>query len=239
METRAVLFEGRRLEYVLERKNVKNINLRVRAGGIYASASRRVPAAAVDRFVLSRAAYILAAKDRLEAVQRAAPPPHAYEPGEVFTVQGRDYALAVVPGTRDSAYIAGGLLVLRMRDPADRARRERLALGFMEKQCQAVFGAMLDRLYPALEAMGAPRPTLRFRNMRSRWGVCHVKSAVITLNKRLLPMDPALGEYVVTHELCHLIVPDHSPRFYALLEGLLPDWKARRAALSAAPSHWP
>lgn len=239
MEERTVRWEGQTIRYVLERKQVKNINLRIRPEGVFASASRRVSALTVDRFVLSRAPYILQVQERFAAMAQAAPPPRRYEPGEVFHIQGEPFVLEIVPGRRDGVSAAGGRLALTMAEPADTARRERLVIRYMEGRCRTLFGQLLERLYPLVEPLGAARPTLRFRDMRSRWGVCNVQKAVITINKRLLPMDPAYGEYVLMHELCHLLVADHSPRFYALLGSFMPDWRARRAALNASPSHWP
>lgn len=74
-------------------------------------------------------------------------------------------------------------------------------------------------------------PKLRIRDMDTRWGSCLAKKGIITLNKRLLEAPRDCIEYVVTHEFCHFIHPNHSKRFYDFLTMLLPDWKARKKVL--------
>ena len=67
--------------------------------------------------------------------------------------------------------------------------------------------------------------------MKSRWGTCHVKKGIVTLNKRLLAAPRGAVEYVVLHELCHLIYPDHSKQFYDFLLLLYPGYYVHNAVL--------
>lgn len=97
--------------------------------------------------------------------------------------------------------------------------------------CRQRFQAVLDRLLPLLGAYRLPPVTLRLRTMKSRWGSCAWATGAVTLNRRLYFAPPECLEYVALHELCHLVVHDHSPRFHALLAGLMPDWKDRKARL--------
>ncbi len=167
--------------YTLTRRKVKNLNLRVRGDGTVAvSAAPRVPAAAVDEFVASRADWVRAARAKAlarAARTEAAPPP----------------------------------------DPA---------------AALALFTALSDRVYPAFaDALGGQRPTIRVRDMKSRWGVCSPAKRQITFALQLYHQPPAAQIYVVVHEYCHFLVPDHSPAFWAEVAKLLPDWKARRRLL--------
>lgn len=74
---------------------------------------------------------------------------------------------------------------------------------------------------------------IKFRSMKSKWGSCNVKTGVITLNTLLVAMPIECVEYVVVHELCHLIHPDHSPNFHQAMSGFLPDWKERKKVLNS------
>lgn len=74
-------------------------------------------------------------------------------------------------------------------------------------------------------------PTLRIRDMETRWGSCLAKKGIITLNKRLLEAPRYCIEYVVTHEFCHFIHPNHSKQYYAFLTMLMPDWRERKKVL--------
>ncbi len=80
-------------------------------------------------------------------------------------------------------------------------------------------------------ALNKSLPEIRFRIMRSRWGSCHPVKEKITLNALLFHLPEEFLEYVIAHELCHLQEANHGPKFYALMDSLLPDWKSRRAGL--------
>jgi len=74
-------------------------------------------------------------------------------------------------------------------------------------------------------------PTLRIRNMVSRWGSCQKEKGTIALNRRLIEAPKNCIEYVVIHEFCHLVHPNHSKQFYALLQVMLPDWRESKDLL--------
>ena len=96
----------------------------------------------------------------------------------------------------------------------------------------AYFTAMSDKVYPAFAGvLGGQKPTIKVRDMTSRWGVCYMKRRQITFALQLYNMPPAAQIYVVVHEYCHFLQPNHSPAFWAEVEKLLPDWKERRALL--------
>lgn len=79
--------------------------------------------------------------------------------------------------------------------------------------------------------LGVKAGKLVYRNMTSRWGSCQPATGRICINVRLALYPPACLEYVVVHELCHLIERGHGPRFKALLDECLPDWRERRSKL--------
>ena len=101
-----------------------------------------------------------------------------------------------------------------------------------QAEALACFTAMSDKVYPAFAGvLGGQKPTIRVRDMTSRWGVCYMKRRQITFALQLYNMPPAAQIYVVVHEYCHFLQPNHSPAFWAEVAKLLPDWKARRALL--------
>ena len=100
---------------------------------------------------------------------------------------------------------------------------------------------MSDKVYPAFAGvLGGQKPTIKVRSMTSRWGVCHMAKRQITFALQLYNMPEAAQIYVVVHEYCHFLQPDHSPAFWAEVAKLMPDWKARRDLLKdnglASPS---
>lgn len=100
------------------------------------------------------------------------------------------------------------------------------------QEALAHFSALSAQVYPAFASLlGGVPPEIRVRDMTSRWGVCVPDKRRITFALQLCQMPPAAQIYVVVHEYCHFLVPNHSPAFWAEVEKLLPDWKARRALL--------
>jgi predicted metal-dependent hydrolase len=232
---RTVTVEGMSLTYELERKNVKNINLRVRPdGSVYASASRSVPVSRVDDFVRSKAAFILAAQQRQRQRQAKQPPAHRYETGEVFYILAQPVTLTVQPGPRGQVALEGTQLRLTAPEGATVEQKKKWMDKFFLAQCQRVFAQVLDRLCPQAAAYGVPRPQLRVRWMKSRWGSCMPGKGIVTLNARLLAAPMSCIEYVAMHELCHFLHADHSPAFYASFTALMPDWPARKQLLREA-----
>lgn len=79
--------------------------------------------------------------------------------------------------------------------------------------------------------MGVKAGSLVYRNMKSRWGSCQPATGRICINIRLALYPPECLEYVVVHELCHLLVPGHGKQFHTLMDRFMPDWKERRDKL--------
>ena len=131
--------------------------------------------------------------------------------------------------------------VRERRDWIDRAA-ERIAASPMAQaenatpQQIAEWRAVVEACVPPLVAawepiLGVKAGKLAYRNMKSRWGSCQPATGRICINVRLALFPPECLEYVVVHELCHLLVSGHGPDFHALLYRVMPDWKQRRAKL--------
>lgn len=123
---------------------------------------------------------------------------------------------------------------IRAAQQRQQARSERIAAVPLPDRAIALahFTAMSDQVYPAFaKVLGGQKPEIRVRKMTSCWGVCHPKQRYITFSLQLYCMPAAAQIYVVVHEYCHFLVPNHSPAFWAEVEKLLPDWKARRELL--------
>ena len=105
------------ISYVLTRKQVKYINLRIKSNGeVAVSAHRRVPATYVDKFVESKAPFILEALERVEKRrEETGDRPHNYETGEIFRLLGRDYTLVVEEAGLEEIFFLGDSLVLRTK----------------------------------------------------------------------------------------------------------------------------
>lgn len=236
---RAVIVEGREILYSLERKPVRNLNLRVRKDGrVYVSADAYIPCGEIDAFVVSKAPYIQKALDHFHEMAQYRPQPKQYVSGETFTILGRGLRLQVTQAAKESISADGIYIQLGVRDLHNIERKRRIVNRFLDQQCRMVFCDVMDMLYPSFQKYGVQRPSLRIRDMETRWGSCLAKKGIITLNKRLLEAPRHCIEYVVMHELCHMVHPNHSRQFYAFLTMLMPDWKERKQYLDKTAVYW-
>lgn len=96
-----------------------------------------------------------------------------------------------------------------------------------KKQAKKIFKEHIDLMYDNF-SRNIPYPSLRIRKMTSRWGVCNIKLKTITLNLELIKRDIKYLDYVIVHELSHLIHPNHSKEFWNLVEENIGDYKKYR-----------
>lgn len=105
---------------------------------------------------------------------------------------------------------------------------------YTKQECLARFLPVSDAVFPLFaDLLRGQKPEIKVREMKSRWGVCHVQKRSITLNTRLAEKPPKAIEYVVLHEYVHFLHPDHGPGFHAEMARLMPDYRQRRKLLNA------
>lgn len=229
--TRTVLHGETEIRYTLQRKRVKNINLRIRPdGSVSVSAPRLVTVAQIDRFVLSKGDYILGAMQKFAEMPKETP--LRYETGEKLSILGKEVTLRVTLGKMEGAILDGDTLILTVKEGADAEKKQRLVKKCIDTLCKDVFGEIVAGIHPEFVQYGLALPTLKIRDMKSRWGSCLVHKGTITLNRRLIEKPVECIRYVAVHEYCHFIHPNHSGAFYALLEKHLPNWKEIKGKLN-------
>ena len=99
-----------------------------------------------------------------------------------------------------------------------------------KKQAKVIFKEHLDNIYNRYSEK-IPYPDLRIRKMTTRWGVCNIKTKTVTLNLELIKRDLKYLDYVIVHELSHLLEPNHSKKFWAVVEKYYPNYKEARKIL--------
>lgn len=222
------------ISYVLTRKQVKYINLRIKSNGeIAVSAHRRVPATYVDKFVESKAPFILEALERVEKRrEETGDRPHNYETGEIFRLLGRDYTLVVEEAGLEEIFFRGDSLVLWTKWPDHYPHKKNMMEKWMRFFTRKTFSEIIDWAYPQFDPYGAPYPVWTVRAMTSRWGSCQPQTGKITLNSKLIFYPKEAIEYVVVHEFAHFAHPDHSKAFWTLVAEIMPDYKERKKLLN-------
>lgn len=236
---RSIIVENREICYQLERKHVKNLNLRIRKdGSVSVSANEMVSCEEIDLFIQSKASYILKAINHFTEMAQYKPQPKQYVSGETFYIQGRALRLHISQAKKEAISSDGIYIFLEVNDINDAEKKRRIVTRFLDQECKTVFSEVIETLYPLVKKYSIEKPSLRIRDMETRWGSCLTKKNIITLNKRLLEAPRHCIEYVVLHELCHLVHPNHSKQFYSFLTMLMPDWKERKAYLDKNATYW-
>ena len=230
-EQRVLKTETDTLQYTFERKHIRNINLRIRPDGtVYVSAPECAEIAAIERFLASKADYIRTAKEKF-AAQSVPTYEMQYISGENVTLLGRNLRIQVIKDKEEFVSSDGIYVYIHVRRPDYFNRKRNLLNAWLNEQCRTVFGEVMQKTAGRFAGYHIPMPQLQIRNMISRWGSCQKEKSIITLNRRLIEAPKNCIEYVVTHEFCHLIHPNHSKQFYALLQVMLPDWKESKDLL--------
>ena len=153
--------------------------------------------------------------------------PREWKTGAPILYRGRELALELFPSRQ--AAIAADLFHLTVRHPtaSEPAAVAESVLHWLKEQALALVAA---RVPAYASRVGRADPDVRLSNARSEWGSCNARG-VIRLNWRLVQLPPALADYVVAHEVAHIVELNHSARFWSLVETLLPGHAALRRQL--------
>ena len=230
---RVISLDGRIVAYELERKKVKNINLRIRSDcSVYLSANNRIAESVIEEFLHKKSSYILLALDKYTEIAKYAYNKHSYATGESFRYLGKDLRLFITQG-KNGVSTDGVYLILSVSDIDNVELKKKLIGRWYDEQCRKVFMEIIAETFRVFKKYNVAMPRLSLRDMTSRWGSCQVKKGVITLNKRLIETPRDAIEYVIMHEFTHFLYQNHSYKFYEMLTTLMPDWKARKNLLEA------
>ena len=227
-----ITLNSREVCYNLERKRVKNINLRIKpSGSIFVSANNHVSEKVIEAFLVSKADYILKALDYYEERAKHAPKPKQYVDGEIFRILGHDRILKVAGDKKNYVQSDDEYITLRVKDVSDTELKMKTMDKWRKDYCKEVLSAVCESVYPKFQKYGVKFPELRFRNMVSRWGSCQPNKCVLTFNTALVEVPLSCIEYVVMHEFTHFLQPNHSKKFYEQLAVFMPDWRERKLLL--------
>jgi predicted metal-dependent hydrolase len=241
LEQRQVEYGTNVIEYRLERRQRATLEITVEPDGLVrVTAPSNAPLEDIAARVRRRARWILAQQASFSRF-RPHTPPRIYVPGETHLYLGRQYRIRVVPpvvgksestvSRTPSVKMARGFLEVRNVDFNDSGTIEKHIKEWYRKRAQVQLPSRLEVNRQRFPDPHAVQPTsLRLQRMRTRWGSMSLAGSLV-LNPDLIraPMDCI--DYVVTHELCHLLVPNHGRQFFELQRLVMPDWERRKQRL--------
>ena len=219
--------DGESVEILVVRKRIKNMYLRINQNGqITVSAPLRLSEKQIDDFVQLKKGWIAKQieKHRIRRQEIAA--------SNIVWWLGGLKPIRLESGTKNTAEMHEDALCLTVKDTKNQAMCDAVLEQWMRQQAFVIFNEQMDRLFHQVFAeYHLPMPKLYLRKMKTLWGSCTPSKNKITLNTALIQYDIRCIEYVVLHELTHLLYIHHDADFYCFLSTHMPDWKERRTEL--------
>ncbi len=218
---------------VVSRKPIKQLYLRIdpRTANIKLSAPRQISYRAIEQFVIDKQDWIKKHQARILAQEKIIN--KQYVSGEILLLWGKPYPLKVVErrGRHGASLTRDGKIQLTIRPNTTMANREKVLKHWYRQQMDLAIATLFDKWQPIM------KQTVRswqVRQMKSRWGSCHIDKRHIVLNLTLVSKPLLCLEYVLVHEMIHLFERYHNARFYRLMDYYLPEWRTYKRQLNAS-----
>ena len=231
MSTDPALIEIRGIPVEIVRKDIKHLHLGVYPpdGRVRVAAPLRLDDDAVRLAVISRLAWIRRKRAEFEGQDRQSR--RDFVSGESHYFEGRRYRMDVVAtdGPTGIRLRGNSWIEMRVRRGTSRDGREALLYRWYRDRMRERIPEMLAKWEPRI---GVTVAEWRIRRMKTRWGTCNREAGRIWLNSELAKKPVSCLEYVVVHEMVHLIERGHTERFRAMLDRVMPGWRGRVEELS-------
>lgn len=214
-------------------KDIRNVHLTVLPpkGRVRISAPRHMTLDTVRVFALSKLPWIKAQREKMARQQREVT--REYLERESHYVWGRRYLLKLIEvEAAPSIELRHRTLALTIRPNADAVAKDAVLARWYRDQVRLRAATLVDEWSRTL---GLDAPRVHVQHMKTKWGSCSPARRSIRLNTELAKKPPKCLEYIVAHELVHLLEPTHNERFKALMRTFLPEWERLRRELNQLP----
>lgn len=212
----------------ITRKPIKHLYLRInRNGELHLSAPQRMPHAEIMAFVAQKQDWIQQKQQQQAARAKAS------NDNTTLTVFGKTYAIVRHVGAyANDLILDNGVCHIFLQPSNATAEIERRLIVEYYRYClQPILTEYVTQYQPII---GVYPKEIRTKNMKTKWGTCNTHAARLWFNVQLARFPKSHIEYVVVHEMVHLLEPSHNQRFYALVEKAMPNWKRYHDALKRA-----
>jgi predicted metal-dependent hydrolase len=214
-------------------KSIKNIHLSVYPpqGSVRIAAPLRMDLDTIRVFAISKLAWIKKQQEKLRGQARQSP--REYLNRESHYVWGKRYLMKVIEhDALPFVELKHSALILHIRPGADDDKKQSVLDEWYRDQLKEEISLLIQKWAPH---MGVEPPTFIARKMKTKWGSCTPSARSIRINLELAKKPPECLEYIVVHELTHLLEPTHNSRFIALMTKFMPKWRFNRDELNQLP----
>ncbi|HEV7667331.1 MAG TPA: SprT family zinc-dependent metalloprotease [Thermoanaerobaculia bacterium] len=216
------------------RKDIKNVHLSVYppAGRVKIAAPLRMSLDTIRLFAIAKLGWIKQQQKILRAQERESP--REFLDRESHYVWGRRYLLRLVEEEgAPRVELHPSRLVLRVRPGTAPSAREAVVSAWYRQLLKVEVPTLITTWEPRL---GVAVEKFYVQRMKTRWGSCNVTARTIRLNTELAKKPRECLEYIVVHEMVHLLERNHGPRFVALMNRFSPNWRSTRDLLNGLPA---
>jgi len=213
------------IEVLIQRKKVRNINLKVdRQGKVSLSCPKNIKEEIIVEFLNSRYEWIKEAIKKLSYGLKYSD--KKFEEGEKHYLFGKELTLILSKEMKDLPKFEienDTNLIMRINPKKTIKTKEKYLQGWYKKILEEESKSFFEKWEGILKVS---KKDLKIKKMRGKWGYCDFKKQIICLNTELAKRKIEFVEYVILHELCHLIAPNHGPNFKKLLNQHMPEWRS-------------
>jgi predicted metal-dependent hydrolase len=232
IEKYQIVVEGMVVDVV--RRDIKNLHLGVYppAGRVRVAVSLHFNDDAVRLFTLSRLGWIKRQQAKFQGQERQSE--REFVSGESHYYQGHRYLLNVIYHSGAPAVVVRNnkYMDLYVRTGSDTAARERVLIGWYRQRLKEEIAPLIAR-WEAI--IGVEVAGWGVKQMKTRWGTCNIEARRVWLNLELIKKPLHCLEYIIVHELVHLLERHHNERFTAYMDRFMPLWQHYREELNRAP----
>lgn len=228
-----ILLGNEEVSYLLRRSpRRRTVGLKIDKSGLTVSVPTRTPQRAWEAILLEKSGWVL---DKLEEMRARSVPAFNWRDGEWLPFLGGPVELVVEHGApRARPSLDDGQLRVALPDPSDTSALETRIVQWYRREALAFFQQRITFYARQLDVSVS---RLGLSSARTRWGSC-TSGGSIRLNWRLIKAPPSVIDYVVIHELAHLVELNHSPSFWQIVAQLCPDYAGQRAMLKEQAAHY-
>lgn len=218
---------------IFRKPNLKNLYIHVDPpeGTVSVKAPLDVTTSEIELFLLKKLPEVSKAKEHMVSQPRQTK--RSYITGEAHYLWGKPYKLQVVYGA-SKPYVAkeGAKLVMYVPDGTSEIERKHLMTEWYRAELKSVLNIVAKRCE---QRTGIAANEFRIKNMKTKWGTCNIKERRIWVNLQLVKKPPECLDYVLVHELVHLLESNHTNRFQSLVEEFYPIWQEAKTLLNSMP----